>query len=248
MNVEAGAQSNPDEGEAMFGKDFTLEFSQLSIRRAFIRRVFILVSIMFLTVTIMCAIPMSIPGVKQWYLDNGLWIYIPSAIVFVVFSLLMSCVTSIRRSFPANMICLAIFTLAAGLMVSAITVTYTVQSVLLALAITTACSASVVIFAIFIKKDLTSMMGIAFLLGICLFFYGIVAIIACVAFNVTFLYTIYALLGSLLFMFYLAIDVQLLMGNRRYSISPEEHVFAAMNIFLDILNIFLLLLSVIGEN
>ncbi|RCN40110.1 hypothetical protein ANCCAN_13955 [Ancylostoma caninum] len=89
--------------------------------------------------------------------------------------------------------------------------------------------------------------GIAYVLGMTLMFFGIVALVACLGFRVTFLYTMYAVLGALLSMLYLAIDIQLIMGGRRFELSPEEHIFGAMQIFLDILNIFLYLLRIFGR-
>ena len=35
-------------------------------------------------------------------------------------------------------------------------------------------------------------------------------------------------------------------GNHKYSISPEEYIFAAIAIYLDILNIFLYILRIAG--
>ena len=35
-------------------------------------------------------------------------------------------------------------------------------------------------------------------------------------------------------------------GNHKYSISPEEYIFAAIAIYLDILNIFLYILRIVG--
>ena len=35
-------------------------------------------------------------------------------------------------------------------------------------------------------------------------------------------------------------------GNHKYSISPEEYIFAAIAIYLDILNIFLYILRILG--
>ena len=45
---------------------------------------------------------------------------------------------------------------------------------------------------------------------------------------------------------YLAIDIQMLMGGKKYEISPEDYIFAAAQIFLDIVNLFLLLLQIVG--
>ena len=35
-------------------------------------------------------------------------------------------------------------------------------------------------------------------------------------------------------------------GNHKFSISPEEYIFAAIAIYLDILNIFLYILRIVG--
>lgn len=47
---------------------------------------------------------------------------------------------------------------------------------------------------------------------------------------------------------FLAFDTQLLMGNRRHSLSPEEHIFGALNIYLDIIYIFTFFLQLFGTN
>jgi protein lifeguard len=58
---------------------------------------------------------------------------------------------------------------------------------------------------------------------------------------------IYASLGALLFSCYLVFDTQLMMGGKhKYSISPEEYIFAALNLYLDIINIFLYILALVG--
>lgn len=59
---------------------------------------------------------------------------------------------------------------------------------------------------------------------------------------------VYACLGALLFSAYLVYDTQLMMGGKhKYSISPEEYVFAALNLYLDIVQIFLYILQIIGS-
>lgn len=58
------------------------------------------------------------------------------------------------------------------------------------------------------------------------------------------LYLLIAGFGALLFSFFLLYDIQLVMGGRKYSISPDEYVFAALTIYLDIVNIFMFLLQI----
>ncbi|KAK6644491.1 hypothetical protein RUM43_000758 [Polyplax serrata] len=60
---------------------------------------------------------------------------------------------------------------------------------------------------------------------------------------------IYSCLGALLFSLYLIFDTQMMMGgNHKYSISPEEYVFAALTLYLDIVNIFMSILTIIGSS
>lgn len=35
-------------------------------------------------------------------------------------------------------------------------------------------------------------------------------------------------------------------GRHKYALSPEEYVFAALTLYLDVVNIFMYLLSIIG--
>lgn len=46
---------------------------------------------------------------------------------------------------------------------------------------------------------------------------------------------------------YLVYDTQIMMGGgKMYSISPEEYIFAALNLYLDIVNLFLYILQIIS--
>lgn len=93
------------------------------------------------------------------------------------------------------------------------------------------------------KWDFTACGGILFVCAIILFIFGIVAI--CIPGKV--IHLVYASLGALLFSVYLVFDTQLMLGGKhKYSISPEEYIFAALNLYLDIINIFLYILAIVG--
>ena len=58
----------------------------------------------------------------------------------------------------------------------------------------------------------------------------------------------YASAGALIFMLYIVMDTQLMIGGKhKYSIDPEEYVFAALNLYLDIVNLFIYILSIVGS-
>ena len=46
-------------------------------------------------------------------------------------------------------------------------------------------------------------------------------------------------IGIVLFCLFLLIDIQLVMGGGKYEFSPEDYVIAALNIYLDLVNLFL---------
>ena len=57
----------------------------------------------------------------------------------------------------------------------------------------------------------------------------------------------YGSIGALIFSLYIVFDTQLMMGgNHKYSLDPEEYIFAALNLYLDIINLFLYILMIVG--
>uniref|UniRef100_A0A914DTP7 Uncharacterized protein n=1 Tax=Acrobeloides nanus TaxID=290746 RepID=A0A914DTP7_9BILA len=234
QNISNGGQQNPtappqniEDGlpKANFG------FNEKSIRQAFIRKVFILVTIMLAIVAIMTAIPF-IDTSKNFknYIQHHVWIYYVSYAAFIVVYLLLICVETIRRSFPVNIIFAGILTLSIGYMTMMITAMYTVESVLICLVILTISCAVIIIFASQTKIDFTSKLGYIFVFGLFVFILGIVAVVVLVVFKVHWLYMVYAGLAAILFMFYLAIDVQMIMGGKKYEVSSEDYIFAAIQI------------------
>ena len=37
-------------------------------------------------------------------------------------------------------------------------------------------------------------------------------------------------------------------GKHKYALSPEEYIFAALNLYLDIINLFLYILAIFGNS
>uniref|UniRef100_A0A915P3V6 Uncharacterized protein n=1 Tax=Meloidogyne floridensis TaxID=298350 RepID=A0A915P3V6_9BILA len=124
---------------------------------------------------------------------------------------------------------------------------YTVDSVVLAFAVTTLSCGGIVIFSMTTKRDITSMLGFAVIIGMVLVLFGLFATIWTMIFHTRTLYLIYAGFGTLVFMLYLAIDIQMIMGGRKFEIEPEEHIFAAIMLFMDIVQIFWFILSLFGD-
>lgn len=47
---------------------------------------------------------------------------------------------------------------------------------------------------------------------------------------------------------FLAYNTQLVLGNRKNSISPEEYVYGALEIYMNIVQIFIFLLQIVGRS
>uniref|UniRef100_A0A7M4FTY9 Protein lifeguard 2 n=1 Tax=Crocodylus porosus TaxID=8502 RepID=A0A7M4FTY9_CROPO len=125
---------------------------------------------------------------------------------------------------------------------------YDTKSVLLCLGITALVCLSVTIFSFQTKYDFTSCQGVLFVMLMVLVFGGIIMAVILPFQYVPWLHAIYAVLGAILFTMFLAFDMQMLMGNRRYALSPEEYIFGALNIYLDIIYIFSFLLQFFGSS
>ena len=60
---------------------------------------------------------------------------------------------------------------------------------------------------------------------------------------------VYASIGCIIFSLYIIYDTQLMVGgSHKYSLSPEEYIFAALNLYLDIINLFMYLLAIFGRS
>ncbi|CAK6951471.1 protein lifeguard 2-like [Scomber scombrus] len=150
------------------------------------------------------------------------------------------------RQFPWNLILLAIFTLSLSYMTGMLSSFYNTKSVVLCLGITVAVCLLVTVFSFQTKVDVTSYQGVLFVFCMVMFISGLVLAIVLPFQYVPWLDAIYAALGAILFTMFLAFDTQLLMGNKRYTMSPEEYVFATLNIYLDIVYIFSFFLQIFG--
>ena len=53
-------------------------------------------------------------------------------------------------------------------------------------------------------------------------------------------------IGAFVFFLYLIYDTQMMMGGKhKYALDPEEYIFAALNIYLDVINLFMYILMIV---
>lgn len=62
----------------------------------------------------------------------------------------------------------------------------------------------------------------------------------------TFSQTLYCSIGIFVFGLYLIIDTQMIVGGKSFAISMDDYVVAALLIYIDIIQIFLYILQILG--
>lgn len=180
--------------------------------------------------------------VKAFVMVN-IWTYLVSYAVFFVSVCVISCCGSVRRRHPWNLVALSVLTLSMSYMVGMIASFHDTESVVMAVGITAVVCFTVVLFSLQTKYDFTSCYGVLFVCLIVLIIFGLL----CIFIRDRILHIVYAGLGALLFTCFLAVDTQLLLGNKELALSPEEYIFGALNLYMDIINIFLYILAIIGR-
>ncbi|GAB1608260.1 protein lifeguard 1-like [Argonauta hians] len=223
---------------------FNFEFSEKSIRMAFIRKVYSILMVQLLVTLGFIAIFLYVEPVRDYSRQNPWIVYLALALTFITI-IMLACCSNIRRQFPVNFIVLSLFTVCEGFLLGATSSHYDQDAVLIAVGITALVSAALTLFAFQTKWDFTTMGGLLFVFLIVLFIFGIL----CAIIQNRYATLAYSALGALLFSFYLVFDTQLMIGGRhKYSISPEEYIFAALNLYIDIIQMFMFILNIVGNS
>lgn len=220
------------------------EFSDESIRRGFIRKVYSILTLQ-LSVTVGFIFLFGYHEPTRQFVSHHFEVAIIALVLMLVTVITLSCCEGVRRQAPTNFIVLGLFTLAESYLVGMSTLRFAREDVLIALGLTTAVTLALTIFAFQTKWDFTMMGGVLFCAVFVLFLVGLISMFV---HNKTFT-LIYSSIGCILFCVYLIYDTQMMMGGtHKYSISPEEYIFGALTLYLDIINIFLYILQILGSS
>uniref|UniRef100_A0A8C1J4F6 Transmembrane BAX inhibitor motif containing 1b n=1 Tax=Cyprinus carpio TaxID=7962 RepID=A0A8C1J4F6_CYPCA len=210
-------------------------WDSMSVRHAFIRKVYLILAVQLLITTSIIAVFTLVEPVRLFVVQNPA-VYWASFPVYLVTYLMLVCCEGPRRRHPWNLILLFIFTLTLSYMTGTISSYFDTKAVFLALGITAIVCIIVTIFCFQTKVDFTSCTGLLCALCVVLLVTGIITSIV-----LSFQYVSETSL-------FLAYHTQLLIGNRANSISPEEYVFGALSLYVDIVQIFIFLLHITGSS
>jgi FtsH-binding integral membrane protein len=186
---------------------------------------------------IMSATYMYTPMIKSWTQQNP-WMLLLSSIFAIIniFALIIN-----RRSYPLNFYLLSSFTLLESHAIATICTLYDSRIVLQAVIITFAIFVGLTLFTFQTKYDFSSWQP--YLAG-SLWVLIIVSLVAMfLPFNST-LQVFMAMFSALLFCAYIVFDTQEIVKR----LSPEEYIIASVELYLDIINLFIAILRILGDN
>merc|ERR1719316_1811256 len=155
------------------------------------------------------------------------------------------CCTELARKVPYNYMFLLLVTVCEAVIVGMISAMYTTQSVIIVLALTAAIFCSLTIYAFTTKADFAGMGGYLYAALMGMFFTSLL----CFFFPCPMMQKLLGGFGAILFSCYIVYDTQLICGgkHKKHQFGVDDYVFAALNIYLDIINLFLYLMSLFGD-
>jgi len=160
----------------------------------------------------------------------------------LLFGALCCCQGMLRKS-PQNYAFLFVWTLFESHLVSFIALKYDTQTVCLAMGITAGIVLLVSCLVWFTSFDFTKLLPI---MMVVLLVWVLTTFIGRLVFGGFGMNSVYAGVGCSIFTIFLAIDIKLITGGGRYELSEDDYVIGAIYIYLDIINIFLYVLQLLG--
>lgn len=233
-----------NESEPLIGG--RLKDAEKDIRMGFVRKVYGILSVQLL-LTVAIAAPFQTLSLEA--IQANVWILYVSTAVLLATMCSMCCCAQILRTYPQNYIFLFVLTSAMGVLVGFTSAMYTWQSVVLAAGITVAIFLAMTIYAWNTTTDFTGFGPYLFAGLMCLVGFGFaLSILGMLGVNIQWAVMFYDLCGVLLFTFYIVYDTQLIIGgDHQVQFGIDDYCFGALTLYLDIINLFLHLLALLGD-
>lgn len=213
------------------------------VRSGFVRKVYGILSCQ-LILTVAVAFPIQQMN-HEWIRQNIQLAQGACLASLVAVLVVTCCFRSLANKVPYNYIFLGFVTVCEAIMVGFISAMYTTQSVLLAFIMTAGIFIGLSLYAITTKNDFTGFGPylMAFLLGLILTSFIVMFFPYC-----PMVQRLMAGFGAVLFSFYIVYDTQMICGGKHDTkFGVDDYVFAALTIYLDIINLFIYLLQLFGN-
>jgi FtsH-binding integral membrane protein len=224
------------------------------VRLGFIRKVYGILSVM-LTISCIFICFSMLPGVHDKLdqtkegndsIPDILLVLLVISFIGVFATLIpLFCCRSVAKSVPINYILLFLFTIFESYCLFIISACYEPQIVITAMVLTAAMVIGLTIYAMTTKKDFTMCGGCLFAALFLFIAFGILLAIFGVKNKIGYMFV--CLVGILIYSIYLVYDTQLTMGQGAFKYEIDEYVWAAVNLYIDIIEIFIYILRILGK-
>lgn len=232
--IDMGSSKPSIVNDFMYGSNVAQ--SHVYIRMGFLRKVYgILTAQLFLT-TIISSAAMFTPLIR-FYINENHWMVL---VAFLLSIILLIALMVKRRETPTNYLLLTAFTAVEAYTV-AVTVTFYDQlAVLQAFFLTLCVVISLTLYTFQSKYDVSSWGGGLFSI-LCVLS---VAMILQMFTGSTQMELLLSVGGAILFSFFIIYDTHMIM----HRLSPEEYILASIDLYLDIINLFLHILRILSQS
>ena len=219
---------------------------QASVRAGFVRKVYGILSIQ-LIITFGAVLLCQLKPIKQAIfshpaLSGNLVIF--ASLSFLVLFLCLACCRDLSKKVPYNYIFLLAITLCEAISCSIAASIYSFQIVALALLLTIVTTLAITFYAFTTKTDFSLCRMGLYVLFSQMFVIGLIAVL----FRIKALYTFYTFGMTFMVGIYLVYDTQLILGKLGMGYSVDDYIFATLEIYMDIIRLFLLILRILANS
>ena len=169
----------------------------------------------------------------------GVFLFLFGFITLAIF-IVFACCKETARKFPTNYILLFSYTLCMSFYLSLLCSQYNTKTVFSALLLACAATIGLTLYAMHTKRDFTFFGGF-------LFSFFLILLFSFILFWWIGATVIHLALGIILYAFYLIYDTQLILGKFGNEYDIDDYCFAALNLYIDIIYIFIKILEILGS-
>ena len=241
VEIKTQEQSHSDEGDEVSDAQI-----QMAVRAGFIRKVYGILSIQLMITfgaVFFCQIkPIKSLIFKNQALSGNLVVF--SSLLFLVLFLCLACCRGLSRKVPYNYLFLLGITICEAIACAIASSIYSFQIVALALLLTIVATLAITFYACTTKNDFSTCRVGLYVIFSQMFTIGIIAVL----FRIRALYAFYTFGMTGVVGIYLVYDTQLILGKLGVGYSVDDYIFATLEIYMDIIRLFLLILRILGSS
>jgi len=235
VNMQNDAESGTNDLKNDFAYHNNVLGAAKHVRMGFLRKVYSLLGMQLVLTTIIAGVCMGVPQIKEFVHANP-WILL---LAFVLSLTLLVLCSIKRRESPMNLILLAAFTVVEAFTVGVLVAHYDTAIVLEAFFLTATVVIGLTVYTFQSKRDFSGW-GLPLMSGLWIMLLG----------GVMFMFVggevkhmAFAVGGAILFSGFIIYDTHMIMTR----VSPEEYVIATIELYLDIINLFIQILKIVAE-